>query len=559
MIRLKLPRRLVHNRVKASIHEITSIPEASVLSNNEKEELARFPFFSYCELDTSKRRINKEKQQYLNEKLPIVKNLFGEDPKNPGYLNYSLPKGMSNPYQDAIARYVINPETGEYECHGVPRLSVTKLLTKRWCELREAYDIYAKIPIYEHPQVQEGLTAHQRLEDETHPISEEWQTFAESFEIEIPSDDFHELAGSWLQSMIKMTNLFIDGQAREVLCHGYLDSRSGQLIDSSVKDEEDITVSGIIDHLILKQKSSASIGSVHDITPTRLGNVIIDDSSYDISEVLNNLKEARPYLRETYEVVVSDVKTRSIRKIPGQNSVLKATKLQVMYYRYFLETLAADPSSTYEKLLLNAQRRRFDVDKPINPAKLISMMAGDDIITSDMRRLKNGDTIGFAPFDDFYSDNIVTTEYDMSNFYELLTDVRVIEKYEEFFTLWAKPVTLRYFAARLAQIYHEVGSLLSDQLMVEYYNNGDNFYNIMFEYDFEKLQTNCFDSAMFLFGKRDIDPIKPNLKNFLTYCKYCDYEDVCSWKRNGSEMCRGLGGDLAKVAETDSDDLDLEK
>lgn len=557
MIRLKLPRRLIHNRVKGSFHQITSTPDARVLSNNEKEELGSFPFFSYCTTDTFKRRINKEKQQYLDQKLPIVKNLFGEDPENPGYLNYSLPKGMSSPYLDAVARYVINPETGEYECQGVPRLSVTKLLTKRWCELREAYDTYAKIPIYEHPQVQEGLTAHQKLEDETHPVSQELQNFVESFEIEIPSDDFHELAGSWLQSIIKMTNLFIDGQAREVLCHGYLDSRSGQLVHGSVKDGEDIMVSGIIDHLILKQKSPIAVDSVHDIAPIRLGNAIINVNTYDISEILEKLREAQPYLRENYEVIVSDVKTRSIRKIPGQNSVLKATKLQVMYYRYFLETLGADPASTYKKLLLNAQRRRFDVDKPINPAKLLSMMAGDDIITSDMRRLKNGDTIGFAPFDDFYSDNIVNTEFDMSNFHELLTDVRVIEKYEEFFTVWAKPVTLRYFAARLAQIYHEVGPLLGNLLMVEYYYSGDNFYNIMFEYDFGKLQTNCFDSAMFWFGKRNIDPIKPNLKNFLTYCKYCDYENVCSWKKNGSEMCRGLGGDLAKVAEAGTDDLDI--
>lgn len=522
-------------------HELTKT-EASALTEAEKNEISNLLFFSKKSFARPSSITTGAKKAYLAKKLPIVKKIFGEDPKNPGYLQYTLPKDLANPYLDAHLRRVVDPVTGKQKDLGVARLSVTKLLTRRWCELREAYDIYAKIPIYEHAHILEGTTEHQKLEDETHPIPKEWHEFVSDFELIIPQDKFHELAGSWFDSTVKLLNLFLNGEAREILCHGFLDMKTCKLIEGPVTNEEDVLVSGVIDHLFLRHKSSKSR------VPFQLGSSIIELPILDLTAVFEQLEKSKSLLKDAYEVVVSDVKTRSIRKLPAQNSVMNSTKMQVMYYRYFMEALGANPSSTYEKLLINAQRRGFDVDAPIDPAKVISMMAAKDSFTSDMRRLRDGDDLGFKPYDDYYSGEQEFENYDLSNYRELITDMRVIEQFEEFFTHWLRPVTLRYFAARLAQTYHHVAPLLSDSLLIEYYCRGDNFHNVQFDYDVDLFKTESLDSAMFWFGNREIKPINPTVKNFTTHCRFCDYEEVCAWKKQGSKKCHDFGSDLAALA-----------
>lgn len=523
-------------------HELTS-SEAGVLTKGEKAEISKLLFFTESSYAKPPSMTKNAKKDYLDKKLPIVQKIFGEDPGNPGYLKYTLPKDLPNPYLDAHLRRVVDPETGKQEYRGVRRLSVTKLLTKRWCELREAYDIYAKIPIYAHEQVLEGTAEHQKLEDETHPIPEEWHEFVNEFELVIPQDHFHELVSSWFGSTVKLLNLFVNGRSREVLCHGFVNMNSCEPVEGPVKAEDDVLVSGVIDHLFLRRKTSKSR------VPFALGDSIIKGPTIDLSVMLEELSRSGESLESNYEVVVSDVKTRSIRKLPAQNSVLRSTKLQVMYYRYFMETLGANPHLTYEKLLINAQRRGFDVDAPVDPAKVISIMAAETLVISDMRRLRDGEDLGFKPYDDFYSKEAAIEEYDLSNYLHLITDVRVIEQFEEFFTQWSRPVTLRYFAARLAQIYGQVAPLLSNSLLVEYYCRGDNFHNVEFEYNVDLLKAECSESAKFWFGHREIQPIKPSVKNILTHCKRCDYEDVCSWSRQASDNCRNLGKDLASLAD----------
>lgn len=525
-------------------HETRSLTiESSILTKKEKDQISALPFFDKASYASPKSRGNSAKQEYLKKKLSDVRKVFGYDSNNPGYLPFKLPKERPNPYLDAHLGRTIDPDTGKQILHGKHRLSVTKLLTKRWCELRESYDIYAKAPIFEHAHVVKGLETHQKLEGETHPIPEGWRDFVEDFEITIPTDEFHELVGSWYENMVRLTNLFIVGEAREVLCHGYLNSDSCQLVEGPVTREEDILISGVIDHLFLVQRGYSRS------KPLRINGCIVRKPTFDITDILKQLSADREHIKQNYEVVVSDVKTRSIRKVPTQNSVLKSTKLQVMYYRSFMETLGSSVIDTYEKLLTNAQRRGMDVDKPIEPSKIVSIMAAGDLIISDMRRLRDGDDIGFEPFDNCPSESVQTEAYDVTHFHDLITDMRVIQKFEEFFVLWSKPPTLRYFAARLAQLYHEIAPLLSDTLLVEYYYKGENFHNIYFDYDRRSLASESFNSGRFWFEKRDIEPIEPTLKNVMTYCKYCDYEEVCLWKKQAVERCRGLGDDLTKMAK----------
>ncbi|QLL34748.1 hypothetical protein HG536_0H01230 [Torulaspora globosa] len=524
-------------------HQGRPLPEGGLLTRKERDQISALPFFIESSHGRSRTRRTSTRQEYLEKKLPDVRRAFGCDPDNPGYLPFKLPKERPNPYWDAHLGRTVDPDTGKQTLHGKPRLSVTKLLTKRWCELRESYDIYAKAPIYEHPQVIEGLETHQKLEDETHRIPEDWHEFMEHFEVAIPTDEYHELVGSWYESIGKLVNLFTVGEAREVLCHGFLDPNSCQMVEGPVVSEEEVLVSGVIDHLVLTRRAR-----FHG-KPLGLIGCIESRPNLYIADVLNQIEGQKELLKQKYGIVLSDIKTRSIRKIPTQNSVVKSTKLQVMYYRSFLETLGSSPSGTYQRLLLNAQRRKMDIDRPIEPSKLISMMAATDLIISDMRCLRDGENIGFETYDGYFSGRDQGDAYDVTHFYDLITDVSVIQKFEEFFTLWSRPPTLRYFAARLAQMYHEVAPLLSDTLLIEYYCQGENFHNIVFDYDPELMKSECFNSASFWFGKRDIEPIKPTLKNVMTYCKHCDYEEVCLWRKQITDKCRQLGSDLEKITE----------
>lgn len=521
-------------RKKSHLRQTISLSGEVELTDYELETINKLPFFNKNGANAPKRFSNSKRQEYLNEKLPAVKSLFGEDSQYPGFINHSLPSRMPIPFEAA---------RGTDEDIISNRLSVTKLLTKSWCELRHAYDVYAKIPKFEGRPIIKGREEHQKLEDETHSLAEEQRAFEKDFEVVIPDDEFHKLADSWFASLVKMVNLFTDGEAREVLCHGYLNKEEGNLVEGSLTGDENVLVSGIIDHLLLKLRD---IPVSNNVLPLRLENTIISKNCEDIALVFDQLKRAGS-LHTKFEVMISDVKTRFMRKIPNQQSVLKASKLQVMYYRYFMEVLGQNSHETYEKLLTNAQRRGFDVNRFIDPAKVLSMMATDDMIRADMYRLKNGDSIGFTPFDNSELNVSESAVYDMSDYHDKITDARVIHRYSDFFEPWTKPVTLKYLAARLSQMYHHLAPFLSDKLMIEYYYNGDNFHNIIFEFDSEILKEHSSDSAKFWFGKRDIEPIDRNLKNFVTFCKYCDYESVCSWKKGGTDMCKELGTDLTKT------------
>lgn len=476
----------------------------------------------------------KERKEYIASKLAAIKSIFPLENKE--FISADPPAHIRNLYFDVYAKDKIDSR-GNIVLAGTTRLSVTKLLTKRWCELSEMYDICSRIPIFEHKQLKIGKMAHEQLEGTVHAIDVSVKDFMDTYEWELADDELHRLAEDWFQCINRLVTLFVKGEAREIICHGYLDSRTGNLVEQGVKDRSDILVSGIIDHVILFDADPTD--------PVPLLPALRSETKNDLREMIATIKDTISSVQHL-EIAVSDVKTRPRKTIPNYPSVINASKLQIMYYRNFIETLGSNPTLAYQKLLLNAERRGINIDDPINISNLIYFMEIDPSLTADFERIMLGEPIGFEPFDEFqYKED--GKSYDLSKYADLTVDESTIHKYGKFYQEWAKPPTLRYFAARMAQLYNLIKPLLSDHLMIEYYAGDVNFKTLYFNYDPNWLAAECKDSSMFWFGQRLPRPVPPTKKNIETFCKYCDFHDVCSWRAKGDETMRQLGKELQSL------------
>lgn len=112
-------------RTIKSMHLISS-DDPLKLNDREMRAIDQLPFMQTDGSGTLQPQSPRAKKEYLNAKLPIVRRLFAHD-EYPGYLSCKKPKTLSNPYLDVQARQTVNTETGDVECKGTSRLSVTKL------------------------------------------------------------------------------------------------------------------------------------------------------------------------------------------------------------------------------------------------------------------------------------------------------------------------------------------------------------------------------------------------------------------------------------------------
>ncbi|KAL3235358.1 Exonuclease V, mitochondrial [Nakaseomyces bracarensis] len=424
------------------------------------------------------------------------------------------------------------------------RLSVTKLLTKSWCELKFAYDAYSKLPVFRDKRIRKGEQVHKFLEEQTLEPAMTLDMIPGIEEaLNVKSDELHKLATNWFDSTNRMLGIFHRGEAREVICHGYVNHENGSLFDPKFNPTDDqlpkllnnhVLVSGIVDHLSLYKISD-------DAT-------VEFDSNKNMGETIKYITRNMKKLRRSLTIDVGDVKTRSSKSVPSQQTIIKASKTQVMYYRYFLEILGRDPAITYQLLLANARARGLDPDRPLNIGNVMWMAIQSSNIIDDFIKLHNGELFGFEKFD---SEKFLgNTSMELGSLeYEYLGNIEANQ--EKASTLFngpfVKPVTLKYFAMRLAQTYYIIGNLLSDQLNIEYYHDNENFKTLGFSYDEKVLLERCKDASGFWFGKRPIEPINPTISNYDKYCRLCDYKDHCSWAKKTVEANSNLGKELGDI------------
>lgn len=515
----------------------TSRRFCSDLTHKEQLQIAKLPIFRSSTSQQNTSIANNQgfefktatAESYKKYKTGLVFQIFGEDHDYPTHIAYTLPQNLRQPFRDVYARAE------------KPRLSVTKLLTKQWCELRFAYDLYARLPIFDTRHLDAGKAAHQNLEESTHEIAPwDYDILQDHVSRSVPSAAEEELMNQWYNSIVRLIHLFRFREAREILCHGYLNLSKGEFVSDPKLPlaEDSVLVSGVVDHLTLEYNDSQCF--MND--EIAIG---FDDKSLTLGEQVRSMENSISSLKKQFHINVSDVKTRSRRSVPNQANVMRTSKLQVMYYKELLNQLGCGTAqSAYNKLIMNAERRGVDVDKPIDPIYMTLLLFNDVTFADDFVKVcVEGGPIGFAPYD---NSRTSTCDVDLTGFPTSALKF-VPEHMAKVYCAWKAPVTLRYFAARLSQMYGLVGPLLSDNLALEYYHDEELFQRVEFQHDGDALRDHLRSSSDFWAGNRDIEPIYATPANFRTYCRFCDYQEVCAWKRKGEDSKRALGAALMHI------------
>lgn len=470
----------------------------------------------------------------------------------------------------------------------IPRLSVTKLLTFQWCELRDFYTIFSGSPVKEETkEMKLGTEAHLKLELETHKLIQVEdmeritdtfvETMLESFRNHMktltePDDilqakedltDITELlcgavaessmANEWMGKIIsRLFALATTSEAREVLVHGYLDFNTSRftskLLDFQLNQLNHVLVSGVVDYLKLFNPNDKTDYSMFKDIQDHVEFTYLSQNKRQLIDLSQFLVDVAPIIHEysdTYMLGVTDVKTRSWNRLPQQESVLQAAKLQASYYRKMFGVLAGEFDSMeigYEMLLENAKRRKLDVDKPISIKTALSLLkANHNIIYKDYVKLANGEAIGFEPFDKFVEEEYLNKRSNY-NFARLLngstkedfiSQVKSSDKdgfdlegilNSEILKTWKIPLTLRYFAARSSQLFHLCKPFLSDSLSIEYHNvkNDQCFHTNYYTYNSDEVDEVTASASTFWNGSRAPVPVQD-----LSKCNYCDFSSRC--------------------------------
>lgn len=436
-----------------------------------------------------------------------------------------------------------------------PRLSVTKLLTGSWCELREYYKVYAGLPSEPRTKrLKEGSAYHEKLETRDHVVVDTKLAASTIKKLaEVNSEELlrnpkaAEMGREWTERVVvRVLNLAEKSSSREILVHAFLDIESASLATSEEQLPNSVLVNGIVDLVQLKKTQDPAVKveieeleeAIQDLqnrTNALSIECSLDAPIWDLSKLLPFSMRALQVRAETHALHVGDVKTRNYDSIPAQELVLEAAELQCMYYSHFLTNLARDSNFAFASGLENARRRGVDPNDHIGLAHAALLLLGNfGALAQDFVRLAKGDPIGFKPYDEIepspattYSLGVFVSEM---QFRELL--VQLHGEVAEFsaidisslFTPWKRPLTFLYFAARSAQAYNVLQPFQPATVGVEYHNSrtGHLIKSKQLPFSRKELDNAMEMSSLFWNGSR-----RPEQADDVGKCRYCDFKTHC--------------------------------
>nr|A3M0E6.3 RecName: Full=Exonuclease V, mitochondrial; Short=Exo V; AltName: Full=Defects in morphology protein 1; Flags: Precursor [Scheffersomyces stipitis CBS 6054] len=519
--------------------------------------------------------------------------LFPNDSLHSLYANWHLPGSHMLPLYNPtnISPYEFHSRFNSDQSYKrSPRLSVTKLLTDRWCELSEYYTIYAGSPQFKVTNaITQGLERHSELEYELHQpidISLLMETLSGSIsdaishfqatikDVKDPdllseldgNPDAAKLAMEWSDHSInRLFSLITTSEAREVLVHGFLNLENSEFVSSidELKNSQNgnidirkVLVSGIVDHFKIENLEDPTdlslFREIRDYMDYYFDTTIGDKQVIDLTKFLQSVKQFVEEHKSAFSVKTTDVKTRSVNRLPSSISVLEAAKFQTFYYRKMFGLLSNEHQRTennhfaYYSLLENARVRGIDVDEPLDIVTLVSILRKNyNLFYLDFVKLANGEPIGFEPFDS-YNKGRENTGFALDSVFgiaekcllagkpmqlDLIEKINSLEdfNYDEILSPdliknWKTAPTLRYLAARCAQFYELFSELLGDHTAVEYHNGRTSqaFHTSESKYTEDVIGEQTRKASTFWNGKRF-----PIYTRDLSKCNYCDFKPRC--------------------------------
>lgn len=463
-----------------------------------------------------------------------------------------------------------------------PRLSVTKLLINLWCELREYYRSYSGTTPKKTKLMAAGLRAHERLEKETHTELDHLgftqlfdgvaskKLLSEASKIELLTNDeeikdakkeldklsfeiYEEseesnIAEEWIERIIRrQLSLITTSEAREVFLQCFININEPHFITDykGLSKPNSVLLGGIVDLLRLEGKSDDHDYSFFDDISHFMEKESLEDGQFlDLTKLIEYAKKCVEIYGNDYSLKVSDVKTRYMLTVPEQESVVYVGFLQTAYYRKIIGVLSGevgDPELAYYIYLEAAKRRGLDVDKPLAFKTVLTILnMYGDFLLKDFVKLASGTPIGFKPFDEYAKEHYSKIngadfekflshsdlEYVYTNSKEAIgtLDLELIIQ-SGLLTQWKYPLTLRYLAARMAQLFALFKPFLSDALSVQYYNVRTEkcFATRNYVYDEDALCTSFDGACSFWDGRRYPIPTTD-----ISRCKHCEFNSRCA-------------------------------
>ncbi|KAG7192724.1 Mitochondrial 5'-3' exonuclease and sliding exonuclease [Scheffersomyces spartinae] len=353
-----------------------------------------------------------------------------------------------------------------------------------------------------------------------------------------------EIAENISESILyRLYNLFVTSEAREIRVHGYVNLQSLEL-ESFRQTSDSTLINGIIDLIELKDKHNpeTDFSMIHDIEqylPTfnipimetytedrdQQQGIIVPDSEtsdkFTLTTFLDQLTQLLPYYSDSMELIIGDIKTRSVQSIPRQQSVIESAKFQVFYYHQFL-TILATSGNSYRSLVDSWQLRNVDLDVPINYKTMFMLLKKyGPLLFDDMIKLSKGVSLGMDQFDEFIINNPTTKStvvYDPSEcFAEHKSSHPLLRP-------WVNPPTLRYLLARCSQMYQVLGPFISPKCKVEYRNGHTHKVIATNEYEFDsnEFKAQIHKASSFWNGSQN-----PKINQDISKCKYCEFKAHC--------------------------------
>lgn len=443
-----------------------------------------------------------------------------------------------------------------------PRLSVTKLLTESWCELREYYKVFAGLPAEPRTKrLKEGSEYHGKIEALTHKtantelVADQITHLTGDDQDLVKNPKAADMGREWTERVVvRILSVARRSGAREILVHGFLDFKSASLVSSPDGLHLGVLVNGIADIVqledcereeerlkLVKDAGEESADTTGDSSLHDIGLMVIESpenvlpSVSDLSILIPKAKKEAEMKAKTHSLHVGDVKTRRVDSIPAQASVVDSARIQCMYYAYFLCNLAQDSNFAYASIMENAKRRQVDPHAAIGIAHVNNILLSNfGVLVKDFLRLAKGDKIGFAPFDDslpesapMYSLSQLASEVE---FREMLTIVSgKVPEFSEvdisaLFSPWQRPLTFSYFAARAAQAYNVLEHFQPTTVGVEYHNSrtGQIIESRRYEFDQSDFDTQMERACLFWDGTRE-----PEATDDVGKCRYCNFQSRC--------------------------------